>query len=192
MISIENTELNDYTSEDTKDVEIENLIKRVRNISKTGKIIVVIVNLMLFIAYLICLYVTRKFMFFLLSPGKAFSTFLAITLFFGFLMFITRRLIFKISHKLQKSYIKVNDKGVSKKLLKNTIRFLYRDMKENHLRILKLDNNLLEVSAMVENNMVNFKMPMEYTLFAKDENRIDFYDDHIDIYLTHELIEQIN
>lgn len=107
-------------------------------------------------------------------------------------MFITRRLIFKISHKLQKSYIKVNDKGVSKKLLKNTIRFLYRDMKENHLRILKLDNNLLEVSAMVENNMVNFKMPMEYTLFAKDENRIDFYDDHIDIYLTHELIEQIN
>ena len=79
----------------------------------------------------------------------------------------------------------------SKKLLRNNIRFLYDEMKKS-MEIINFGSDVIYVSMTVRKEKVNMNIKVRYNLFRSEMNRIDFFNEYIDIYLSEEVGNKVD
>ena len=186
MLSSKNTDLCCYFNDnDNFQRDFDNVQYKILYWRKIKFFITLFLFVLFITGYIISLIIISK-KYYPVYKAAIIMTFLIICL-FVLVKYLVFRLFLSITHK----YNNLLDKMSSKKLLRNNIRFLYDEMKKS-MEIINFGSDVIYVSMTVRKEKVNMNIKVRYNLFRSEMNRIDFFNEYIDIYLSEEVGNKVD
>ena len=107
------------------------------------------------------------------------------TIFFTLIFIIIFRLLYNmLVLRIQNKLLDKDHNVLRRSIHLKTLKCLYEDLVNHKMNILHVDDNTLYVSSILNGERREFHIPVVYQLFNDEYNHMDFYNDHIEIYLS--------
>ncbi len=187
MISNENTILTDLTSNESilyKD--IDNLKNHLMTKVKSYLIMKNVITALLCVSSITIMFLIYSKILRYLPVNNTAGIFIGCILFLLLLIFLIRLGMNKLFRKYIKHFSKKNGDIIEESIKVQTVKFLYRDLLSGKMQIQKIGTDYLYVSCLYDDEVKSFNIPLRCNIYQSENNRIEFFDNYLDVYLTEE------
>ena len=182
-MDFENIEINDCFVEDEKVInDLVEIKKQLLGRNRIYRITIEGVTLLLITGMVFLFSRFYRYISFM-SSNRIISITMSVIIVLIFVVIFFRTMMAREFNHKQHSFMEKYNDTIRRSLDYQNLRFMYEDMKAKNMVLYSLEENRLHVKAHIGGKEKMMIMPFKFNIKKGSTNRIDFYNDHLDIFL---------